>query len=95
MTTTEASDPYDVFLVHAGEEKKEFVDFLRGHLRLHGLKVFVDEFCLEPGTRAPQHMLYQLSAARMGKARQEINNSGRLTLCSPELAPHYPLRYRL
>ena len=57
----------DVFIAHAGEQKKEFVDTLRVLLRYgHGLNVFVDEWCLRPGDDAPGIMQEQLSTAAVG-----------------------------
>jgi hypothetical protein len=57
----------DVFIAHAGEQKKEFVDTLRVLLRYgHGVNAFVDEWCLRPGDDAPYVMQNQLQTAAVG-----------------------------
>lgn len=56
-----------VFIAHAGEQKRGFVDVLRVLLRkVHGLDVFVDEWSLQPGNDAPLVMRQSLAAAAVG-----------------------------
>ena len=61
-----------VFLSHAGEQKKVFVDFLHGLLTEDppGLLVFLDEYSLIPGTPDSWHSIVDaLKVAAVGAAQ--------------------------
>lgn len=62
----------EVFIAHAGEQKRGFVDLLRVLLRdIHALDVFVDEWSLQPGDHAPPIMRQSLAAAAIGALQFE------------------------
>ena len=59
-----------VFLSHAGEQKKIFVDVLYHVLTEEGMSVFMDEHSLAPGTpEAWQSIVGALNSAAVGVAR--------------------------
>ena len=59
--------PYDVFLSHAGEQKKEFVDTVCTLLtEVHSIRTFVDEHELQPGDAAWPAMEAALREAAVG-----------------------------
>jgi len=56
MGTSEAGAAYDVFVSHAGPQKREVVSYLVGALKRKGLRVFVDFESLQLGDHAPTAM---------------------------------------
>jgi hypothetical protein len=63
----------DVFICHAGEQKKDFVDTLRTLLKdVHKLSVFLDEHNLLVGDHARDKMRDSLETASVGKQVEEV-----------------------
>jgi hypothetical protein len=63
-----ASGGVDVFICHAGEQKKDFVDTVRTLLKdVHKLNVFLDEHSLLIGDHARDKMHEGLESAFVGK----------------------------
>ena len=62
-----------MFLSHAGEQKKVFVDFLYHVLTEEGISVFMDEPSLVPGDpNAWDSIVEALEAAAVGVARHVL-----------------------
>ena len=62
-----AEEKCDVFLSHAGEQKKDFVDLIYAWLtEVHQLKCFLDEHDLRPGDQAWLQMEKSLRLASVG-----------------------------
>ena len=57
---------YDVFICHASEDKKEFVDSLANHLLDIDLRVWYDKFELHLGDSLPEKISEGLKSARYG-----------------------------
>ncbi len=57
---------YDVFIAHASEDKKDFVEPLAKALRKVGLKVWYDDFVLRIGDKLPRKISKGLADSRYG-----------------------------
>lgn len=57
-----------VFISHAGEQKKVFVDVLHSFLEIEGISSFVDEYDLVPGNKNWAAIEKALKEATVGKA---------------------------
>ena len=65
-----------VFLSHAGEQKKIFVDILYHALTYERIPVFLDEYSLVPGTPGSwERIVEALEAAAVGVARQALRSA--------------------
>ena len=77
-----------VFISHAGEQKKGFVDVLYHALTEEGISVFVDEHSLVPGTpEAWESIIEALTAAAVGVARCADTQVAYDPLCCPAHCP--------
>ena len=63
---TGPASPHLVFLSHAGEQKREFVDLIRSHLKSQGVEAFLDEHALQQGQRNATAMEAALRKAPVG-----------------------------
>ena len=57
----------DVFLSHAGEQKRCFVDYLREFLDREEVSHFLDEYSLQPGDKAWPTIVQALEGAAVGE----------------------------
>jgi hypothetical protein len=56
---------YDVFLSHAGSQKRNFACWLDEHLKWNGVKCFFDERSLVGGNKAPEVMIEAVAQSKI------------------------------
>jgi hypothetical protein len=59
-------EPWDIFISHASEDKKSFVDPLALRLKQLGVRVWYDKFVLIPGDRLSEKIAEGLAKSRCG-----------------------------